>query len=286
MSGLQKPLLPNGRVEEEEEGGADGKEDQGGVNDEVSGDGDLFNPCAQSPRVAPFVAKLYDIATRFPDVCGFGEDGETVVVVDPARLEKEVLPQYFRHGNYRSFVRQLNLYEFRKDWNRKLIVYRHANFSQHRRERLHLIQRQMHTVNGGAAGSSGAKQVRFSFLFCFNPTSQLRSCMCLELKLGKPKSQQLWKEETASQGLGTIHICGPCSAHASWCPSSLPFLHAQPDAATAIFALPFSTAAAVFFFFNLASSFIFFFFFFFFFFDQSHGGRFCQPSSSHVRRTS
>ena len=56
---------------------------------------------------------------------GWGDNGESIVVHDLKALETTVLPLYFRHGNYRSFVRQLNLYEFRKDNNRKLIEYRH-----------------------------------------------------------------------------------------------------------------------------------------------------------------
>lgn len=53
-----------------------------------------------------------------------------------------ILPQYFRHSNYRSFVRQLNLYEFRKDWNRKHVIYRHPNFIRGRPELLQFIERQ------------------------------------------------------------------------------------------------------------------------------------------------
>jgi heat shock transcription factor 1 len=68
---------------------------------------------------------------------GWGAKGDTVIVHDTKALEATVLPIYFRHGNYRSFVRQLNLYEFRKDSNRKHIVYRHPE------------------VKGGSKGSLG-----------------------------------------------------------------------------------------------------------------------------------
>jgi len=71
----------------------------------------------------------FDIATQYPDVLGWGENGESILVHDLKALETTVLPIYFRHGNYRSFVRQLNLYEFRKDNNRKHIEYRHPEVS-------------------------------------------------------------------------------------------------------------------------------------------------------------
>mmetsp|Transcript_69250 Transcript_69250/g.156548 ORF Transcript_69250/g.156548 Transcript_69250/m.156548 type:complete len:186 (+) Transcript_69250:57-614(+) len=133
-------------------------------------------------RVAPFVSKLHDIVNRYPKVCGFSPEGDTVVVHDPEYLEGTILPIYFRHGNYRSFVRQLNLYEFRKDWNRQYIVYRHPNFVCGRPELLHLIERQPSSKSSGAkedaaetckaqGGGNGGNKASSSSSSSFNLTA-------------------------------------------------------------------------------------------------------------------
>lgn len=41
-------------------------------------------------------------------------DGMAFEVKDPKKLEAEVLPKYFRHSRFQSFVRQLNFYNFKK----------------------------------------------------------------------------------------------------------------------------------------------------------------------------
>ena len=38
---------------------------------------------SESKRMAPFVSKLYDLVQRFPTVCSFGPDGESIIMHNP-----------------------------------------------------------------------------------------------------------------------------------------------------------------------------------------------------------
>ena len=47
-------------------------------------------------------------------ICEWTEDGTTFVVKDIEIFAAEIIPQYFKHSNFSSFVRQLNFHGFRK----------------------------------------------------------------------------------------------------------------------------------------------------------------------------
>ncbi|XP_020697063.1 heat shock factor protein [Dendrobium catenatum] len=66
----------------------------------------------QSSPIPPFLSKTYDIVNdpsldRF--VC-WSPAGQSFVVWDPVEFSRVVLPRHFKHGNFSSFVRQLNTY--------------------------------------------------------------------------------------------------------------------------------------------------------------------------------
>ncbi|KAJ1888658.1 Flocculation suppression protein [Kickxella alabastrina] len=77
---------------------------------------------AQKPRFliqkthAAFVSKLYAMVsdTTTDKLISWASDGDCFKVTDPMEFSREVLPAYFKHGNWQSFVRQLNMYGFHK----------------------------------------------------------------------------------------------------------------------------------------------------------------------------
>jgi HSF-type DNA-binding len=48
------------------------------------------------------------------DVIAWSSSGNSFTVLDVKRFETETLPNYFNHGNFSSFIRQLNFYGFQK----------------------------------------------------------------------------------------------------------------------------------------------------------------------------
>lgn len=61
-----------------------------------------------------FLTKTYEIFSNpeYAECCGWGENGESIVVIKIEEFSKKVLPKYFKHSNFQSFVRQLNMVIF------------------------------------------------------------------------------------------------------------------------------------------------------------------------------
>lgn len=60
----------------------------------------------------PFLTKTYQLVDdkTIDDVISWNEDGSSFVVWNPTEFAKDLLPKYFKHNNFSSFVRQLNTY--------------------------------------------------------------------------------------------------------------------------------------------------------------------------------
>lgn len=66
-------------------------------------------------EVPIFLRKTYHmIDTCDSKVASWSDDGETFIVKQPKIFESTIIPQFFKHSKFSSFVRQLNFYGFRK----------------------------------------------------------------------------------------------------------------------------------------------------------------------------
>lgn len=63
-----------------------------------------------------FIQKTYDIfmSDEYRNSCCWSRDGNSIIIKDQSHFTKYVLPKYFKHNNFQSFVRQLNMYDFHK----------------------------------------------------------------------------------------------------------------------------------------------------------------------------
>ncbi|XP_050370010.1 heat stress transcription factor B-2a-like [Argentina anserina] len=99
---------------------------------------------------APFLSKTYDLLEEEEqeDADGGGRrsivswngEGNGFIVWSPAEFSEILLPKYFKHNNFSSFIRQLNTYGFKKT-SPKRWEFKHEKFQRGCRQMLLEINR-------------------------------------------------------------------------------------------------------------------------------------------------
>lgn len=106
------------------------------------------------PRgTTPFIRKTWELLSdkALVHVVAWNRNGETFAILDADAFSADVLPQYFKHSNLCSFVRQLNTYGFKKVTSKdcKELEFKHKLFHRDHEELLpHIVRR---TANSKAS---------------------------------------------------------------------------------------------------------------------------------------
>ncbi|KAI9137844.1 HSF-type DNA-binding-domain-containing protein [Paraphysoderma sedebokerense] len=121
----------------------------------------LFLPSSSPPSAAgvrmannaSFIQKLYTMVQdeSVQHLICWSESGDVFRVISPSEFSKEILPNYFKHSNLSSFIRQLNMYGFHKvsdnftacnsSDKEQVWEFKHPHFKRGQVESLSLIKR-------------------------------------------------------------------------------------------------------------------------------------------------
>ncbi|KAG9463755.1 hypothetical protein GDO78_021165 [Eleutherodactylus coqui] len=154
--------------------------------------------------VPAFLMKLWaqveDPSTS--DVITWSVNGENFCILDEQRFSKEILPKYFKHNNLSSFIRQLNMYGFRKLMSLEsglvksdrgsYIEFQHPFFKRGKADLLENIKRKMSSVK--SEDSHLTQEELQKVVMELQDLKDVQSNMDAKLENMRRENKALWKE--------------------------------------------------------------------------------------------
>ena len=106
-----------------------------------------YNKKSELPN---FLLKLYNILENeeYKNIIQWGENGQFFIIKNIHNFTEKILPKYFKHKNYSSFIRQLNMYDFhKKKSNQNEHLFYHQYFIRNQKDSMKEIKRKSNKKN-------------------------------------------------------------------------------------------------------------------------------------------
>lgn len=155
--------------------------------------------------VPAFLMKLWALVEdpSNNDVIAWSWNGQNFCILDEQRFSKETLPKYFKHNNLSSFIRQLNMYGFRKVMSLEsglvrpehgsCIEFHHPFFKKGKAELLENIKRKMSSVKLEEPHHLTQDELK-KVVSELQDLKDVQSNMDTQLENMRRENQALWKE--------------------------------------------------------------------------------------------
>ncbi|XP_015919177.1 heat shock factor protein 1 isoform X2 [Parasteatoda tepidariorum] len=156
-------------------------------------------------NVPAFLIKLWKLVEdpSCDDLIAWSDNGLSFIIKDQAKFASELLPQYFKHSNMASFVRQLNMYGFRKVMNYERsglrtdnneMEFQHSFFLREQSDLLEHIKRKI--PNTRVIAEPHSKSNAKDILTDLTSIRDKQDSMDNMLMKMKQENELLWKELT------------------------------------------------------------------------------------------
>ena len=95
----------------------------------------------QPHKFIKMLVDLIELQSRQEKLMSWNEESNGFIVTNVKKLERDILPVYFKHNNLDSFTRQLNTYGFRKIRSKASVEFKHELFVKDRLDLINSIRR-------------------------------------------------------------------------------------------------------------------------------------------------